>query len=103
MEVGVVEETHGGEEVLALAFVRTALLGEVAGDGPDFDPGAGRVDFLGAEEGPFAVARKDVIGGDGHLQGLVAIIERATGFGVAIVVVLFDFESSGAGIETVEP
>jgi hypothetical protein len=44
--------------MLALAFVRAALLGEVAGDGPDLDALAGRVDFLRAQEGPFAVAER---------------------------------------------
>ncbi|MCH6547481.1 MAG: hypothetical protein IH798_03450, partial [Gemmatimonadetes bacterium] len=35
VEPGVVEETHGGEEVLADAVVRAALPGEVSGDGAD--------------------------------------------------------------------
>ena len=79
------------------------MLVEISTHGADLNAYAIGPDFLRAEEGPLAVATKDVVQCDGHLQCLMAVVQVAAGVRIAIIIVDFHLHFAGLGIDAVEP
>ena len=85
MEIGVVQESHRGEEMRTLTLLRRALRLGASGNWTHLEPLPALVDLLGAQVSELSVAAQNVRQSDLHLQRLQAILDVAPVVRVAMV------------------